>query len=473
MSVITVKTLARSSASVVFHANRGRTVWRNYLCYPSERMNAGDATPDTPQGSALARSVRRWLTLFSALRFREFRLFWIGLTSQIIGQQMFQFTVGWLAFELTGSPAALALIHLVGFIPRITLTLLGGVFADQWDQKKLIVAAQSISAAAILGVAALTFAGRIEVWHLAASSLLLGISQSIDEPSRTAFFPRLLPDRSHIPEAVPLVSLAWSSTRIFAPSVAGFIVGAFGADVSFLLSAAGAATMVAMLQFVHPNPATTTSRGNVLKNLIEGVKYVRGHEIFSKVISTSFVFALCTMGYVFMLPVFADELGVGPGGLGIMTSATGVGSLMGLASFSFVHGKLSPGSVLILGLTLFSLSLVGVAVSDWFWLTTGLLVFTGVAHIYFQTSSNIIIQSLVEDEYRGRVMSLYGILWSLMLLSGTLLNFAAEFVGPRVALSGGAIIVLIYVWGFLVRSRSFRHISLEHASAAPEQSKAE
>jgi MFS family permease len=156
-----------------------------------------------------------------------------------------------------------------------------------------------------------------------------------------------------------------------------------------------------------------------------------------------------------------------------MTSATGVGSLMGLASFSFVHGKLNPGSVLILGLTLFSLSLVGVALSGWFWLTTGLLVFTGVAHIYFQTSSNIIIQSLVEDEYRGRVMSLYGILWSLMLLSGTLLNFAAEFVGPRVALSGGAIIVLIYVWGFLVRIRSFRHISLERGPATPEQSKAE
>jgi len=435
-------------------------------------MNANEPTSDppegAPQGNALSRGIRRWFSLFGALRFREFRLFWIGLSAQIIGQQMFQFTVGWLAFELTGSPAALALIHVVGFIPRITLTLLGGVFADQLDQRKLMIFAQSISAAAILSIAGLTFTDRIEVWHLAASSFFLGISQSIDEPSRTAFFPRLLPDRSHIPSAVPLVSLAWSSTRIFAPSIAGFVIAGFGADVSFLLSAAGAATMVAMLQLVHPNPGTPSSRGSMLKSLIEGVQHVRGHEIFSKVIFTSFIFALFAMGYVFMLPVFADELGVDSRGLGIMTSATGIGSLIGLSTFSFVHGKLSPGGVIIFGLTLFSFSLIAVAVSEWFWLSTGLLVLTGIAHIYFQTSSNIIIQSLVQDEYRGRVMSLYGILWSLMLLSGTLLNFAAEFVGPRIALATGATIVLIYAWGFLIRSRSFSHIELP---TAPKKAK--
>jgi MFS family permease len=137
--------------------------------------------------------------LFTALRFRDFRLFWIGLPGQIIGQQMFQVTVAWLAYDLTGSPAALGLINLVGFVPRVALTLQGGVFADRWDQQRLITVSQALAASIILTIATLAITDNIEVWHLAASAFILGISQSIDEPARTAFFPRLLPDRSLLP----------------------------------------------------------------------------------------------------------------------------------------------------------------------------------------------------------------------------------------------------------------------------------
>ncbi|MDA0799856.1 MAG: MFS transporter [Chloroflexi bacterium] len=412
-------------------------------------------------GGSIPRAFRRWLSLFTPLRFRDFRLFWIGLTAQIVGQQMFQVTVGWLAYDLTGSPAALGLINLVGFVPRVTLTLLGGVFADRWDQQRLITVAQGLSAAIILTIATLAITENIEVWHLAVSAFVLGMSQSIDEPARTAFFPRLLPDRSHIPSAVPLISLAWSSTRVFAPSIAGFVIAAWGADASFLLSAAGAATMVAMLRFVHPNQDRPPSRGNMLRNLIEGVQYVRADEVYSKVILSAFVYATFLAGYVFILPVFADELGVGSKGLGVLTSAAGVGSLIGLGTFSFLHARFKPGEVIIIGMTLFSFALMGVAASHSFMLSVVLLGVTGVAHIYFQTSANVILQSTLEDRYRGRVMSLYGLLWSLMLLSGTLLNLSAEFVGPRYALGGGAVVVLVYVWGFLARSKALRHVTLE------------
>jgi MFS family permease len=412
-------------------------------------------------GGPVLRPFLRWLSLFTALRFRDFRLFWIGLTAQIVGQQMFQVTVGWLAYDLTGSPAALGLINLVGFVPRVTLTLLGGVFADRWDQQRLITVAQGLSAAIILTVATLAITENIEVWHLAVSAFVLGMSQSIDEPARTAFFPRLLPDRSHIPSAVPLISLAWSSTRVFAPSIAGFVIAAWGADTSFLLSAAGAATMVAMLRFVHPNQDRPPARGNMLRNLIEGVQYVRADEVYSKVILSAFVYATFLAGYVFILPVFAEELGAGPKGLGALASAAGIGSVIGLGTFSFLHARFKPGQVIIIGMTLFSFALMGVAASQSFLLSVGLLGVTGVARIYFQTSANVILQSTLEDRYRGRVMSLYGLLWSLMLLSGTLLNLAAEFVGPRYALGGGAVIVLVYVWVFLARSTALRHVSLD------------
>ena len=419
--------------------------------------------PNTIEHGWLSNTLHRALGTFTALRFPQFRLFWIGLSSQIIGQQMFQVTVGWLAFELTGSPAALAMINGFAFIPRALLTLLGGALADRWDQRRLITVAQAISMTAILTIGTLTLTGRIEVWHLAVSAFLLGLSQSIDEPSRSSIFPRLLPNKSHIPSAVPLMSLAWSSTRIFAPSIAGFVIAAWGADTSFFIAAGGAATMVTVMRLIHPAPASEErARGNVMRNIVEGLQYVRQHDVFAKAILSAFVYATFASGYVFMLPVFAkDVLRVDEVGLGVLTSAAGIGSVAGLVTFGFVHSKLRPGAVIIMGLTLFSLSLIGVAASRMYWLTWGLLVTTGMAHIYFQTSANVILQSLVDSSYRGRVMSLYGQLWSLMLLSGVLLNGLAALVGATYALGGGALVLLAFTYGYLARSSSLRHVRLD------------
>jgi MFS family permease len=431
------------------------------LQIPSSGIDTMETTKPTIS-DRMRQGFHDWLRLFSALRFRDFRLFWVGLTSQIVGQQMFQFTVGWLAFELTGSPAALGLINLVGFLPRVMLTSFGGVFADRWNQRRLIMISQAISAASIITIATLAVTNQIEVWHLAGSAFVLGISQSIDEPSRTAFFPRLLPDRSHIPSAVPLISMAWSTTRILAPSIAGFVIAAGGASTSFFVSAAGAATMVMLLRMVHPTPRQPVSRGNVLRDLTDGVQYVRRHPVFSKVVTAAFIHATFTTGYVYMLPVFAkDVLDLDPRGLGVLTGSAGVGSFIGLGTFNFLRGKLNPGAVMIFGLTLFSVSLLAFSFSDWFWLSIALLVLTGAAHIYFQTSASIVLLTLVEEHYRGRVMAVYGILWSLLLLSGTFLNLAAEFVGPRIALATGSGVVLAYIWLFLVRSSALTHLSLE------------
>lgn len=431
-------------------------------------MEATDRTTTT----GIAVVLRRSLALFAVLRFREFRLYWSGLVAQIIGQQMFHFTVGWLAFELTGSPAYLGIINLLGFVPRISLTLVGGVFADRWDQVRLISLAQATSVAVLLGVATLTWTESVTVWHLMAAAFVLGASQSIDEPARAALFPRLLPDRSHIASAVPLISFAWSSTRVIAPSIAGFVVAAAGADTSFFVAALGAATMVAVLRFVRPSKAAPRPPGNLIRNLIDGVRYVRGHEVFSIVIATSFVAAAFATGYTMMLPVFAgpDVLDIDSRLLGLLYSVTGIGSLVGLATFNLIHSRLRPGTVLIIGLTAFSASLIAFAFSDWYWLSLLLMGLTGVAHIYFQTSVHLILQTLVDDQYRARVMALHGLLWGLVLLSATVLNIAAEFVGPRIALATGASVVLVYVWLFVVRSSALRNVSLTPDSAQPAQS---
>src|SRR5687767_14111510 len=179
---------------------------------------------------------------------------------------MFAFTLGWLAFEITGSQAQLGFIHLCGFVPQFTLTLLGGVLADRFDARKLIGVAQTNTAIAMLLVGVTALLGAAQLWHLALGAFLVGLSSAIDEPARAAFFPRLLP-RPLLRSAVPLISTAFGSSRIIAPSIAGFLIAAAGAPTAFLLSAAAVSTMIAVLFLIRPPQRDAArSHGTLINN---------------------------------------------------------------------------------------------------------------------------------------------------------------------------------------------------------------
>jgi MFS family permease len=395
-----------------------------------------------------------------ALRVRNFRFYWLALVSQVVGQHMFAFTLGWLAFEITGSQAQLGFIHLCGFVPQFALTLLGGVLADRIDTRKLIRVAQTNSAIAmtLVGVAAL--AGVAELWHLALGAFLLGISSAIDEPARAAFFPRLLP-RPLLRSAVPLISMAFGSSRVIAPSIAGFLIAAAGAPTTFLLSAAAVSTMIAVLFLVRPAPGDAPSQGSLLENFTESLNYIRSNDVFAKAIAAAMLNASMAMGYINMLPVFAkDVLHVDSRGLGILVSAAGVGALTGLLSYAWIQARTSPRNLMVGALTFYNSALIGLAFSDSYWLSFSMIFIAGLCHAYFLTCVQVILQTLVDDNYRGRVMSMFTLVWSLVFLSGFLLNTAGAFVGPRLALAGGAVIVLTYVWVSLVRATSLRNLVL-------------
>ena len=395
-----------------------------------------------------------------ALRVRDFRLYWSGLVAQIGAQHMFQFTLGWLAFEITGSQAQLAVIHLCAFVPQFALTLLGGVLADRIDPRRLIQGAQSIAAAAVIGVGIMALLERAELWHLALSAFLLGISNAIDEPSRAAFFPRLLP-RSHLRSAVPLISMAFGGARMLAPSIAGFVIAAAGAPASFLVSAIGISSMIAVLHLVRPGSGAAAPHGSLLDNFADSVRYIRQDEVFSKVIVAALLNAALTLGYIHVLPVFAkDLLGVDSRGLGILASAAGLGSLLGLFSYPWLQARATPRNVMVYSLAAYCCAMIGMALSGWFWVSCAMLLAVGLGQAYFMTSFQVILQTLVEDRYRGRVMGVFTQVWSLMYLSGFLLNFAGSLAGPRAALAGAGAIVLVYVWLSLARSAALRDLVL-------------
>jgi MFS family permease len=395
-----------------------------------------------------------------ALRVRDFRRYWLALVAQVCGQHMFSFTLGWLAFEITGSQAQLGFIYLCGFVPQFTLTLLGGVLADRVDARKLIGAAQTNSAIGIIIVGLATMFGVAQLWHLALGAFLLGLSGAIDEPARASFFPRLLP-RPLLSSAVPLISMAFGSSRMIAPSIAGFLIAAAGAPTTFLVCAAGVSTMIAVLFLVRPARGEARSHGSLINNFTDSLHYIRGNEVFAKVIAAALLNATLAMGYIHMLPVFAkDILEVDSRGLGILTSAAGVGALTGLLSYAWLQLRVSPRSLMVGALTAYNVALIGLALSDWYWFSFCMIFVAGLCHGYFLTCVQVILQTMVEEHYRGRVMSVFTLVWSLVALGGFLLNIAGSLVGPRLALAASAVIVLAYVWLALARETALRNLVL-------------
>ena len=395
-----------------------------------------------------------------ALRVRDFRLYWLALVTQVVGQHMFAFTLGWLAFEITGSQAQLGFIYLCGFVPQFALTLLGGVLADRIDARKLIGAAQTNTAIGMIFVGVAAMLGVAQLWHLALGAFLVGLSSAIDEPARASFYPRLLP-RPMLRSAVPLISMAFGSSRIIAPSIAGFLIAAAGAPTVFLLSAAAVSTMIAVLFLIRPQRDAAPSHGSLLSNFTDSLRYIRANEAFSKLIGAALLNATLAMGFIHVLPVFAkDVLQVDSRGLGILTAAAGAGALTGFLTYAWVQSRMSPRNLIVSALTIYNVALIGLAFSDWYWLSFCTILLAGLCHAYFLTCVQVMLQTLVEDHYRGRVMSVFTLVWSLMYLSGFLLNGAGALAGPRVALAGGAALVLAYVWLSLVHATALRNLVL-------------
>ena len=400
----------------------------------------------------------------AALGVRDFRLYWLALVTQVIGQHMFAFTLGWLAFEITGSQAQLGFIHLCGFVPQFALTLLGGVLADRIDARKLIGVAQINAAIAMILVGMTALLGVAQLWHLALGAFLWGLSAAIDEPARASFFPRLLP-RPLLRSAVPLISMAFGSSRVIAPSIAGFLIAAAGAPATFLLSAAAVSTMIAVLFLVHPGHGAARPHGSLLDSFTENLRYIRANEVFARVIAVALLHATLAMGFIHVLPVFAKLLQVDSRGLGFLAAAAGIGALAGFATYAWLQSRISWRNLIVGALTLYNVALIGLAFSDWYWLSFCMIFVSGLCHAYFLTCAQVMLQTLVEDHYRGRVMSVFALVWSLMYLSGFLLNIAGEWVGPRLALAGGAAIMLVYVWLSLARASALKKVALAHKPA--------
>ena len=376
---------------------------------------------------------------------------------------MYQFTLGWLAFEITGSQADLSLIQLCAFVPQFCITLFGGALADRFDPRRLIQVAQSFSALGVMSVGITVLLGRVEFWHLACASIVFGVVNGIDEPSRVSFFPRLL-SKSQLPSGIPLVSMAFGTSRIVAPSIAGFLIASAGASAVFLFSALGMSTMITLLFWVRSSTDRSNrveSKGSLWANVLESLAYIRKNDALSKVILSALLNATLAMGFIHILPVLAKLiLKVDALGLGLLASAVGMGALSGLLSYPWLQSRMSPRNLMLYALCTYCCALIAIALSGWFWLTFFLLILVGLGQANFLTCSQVILQTHVQEQYRGRVMGVFSLVWSLVYLSGFILNFLGSLIGPSTALILNALIVLLYAGLSMSKSAALKSLTL-------------
>ena len=382
----------------------------------------------------------------SSMRYGQFRYYWLALLTGVTGHQMlFQFTLGWLMFQLTGDEGWLGYLGLAIALPALALNLVGGVLADRLEPKVLVAAAQSLSATVVVGLATLVLLDRVEPWHILLTAFIAGIGQAFDQPSRASIFPRLV-EREHIVNAVAMESVVWNGVRVLAPALAGMVIARLSIETSMLISAGSfyvLAAVMSLLRLRERPPA----RGRVMQQIGESFRYVGNHPIFLFIMLMTFCNSLFGISYIFLMPSLAEKwLLVGAERVGWLLGAAGAGAIVG----NWIIGSLRPNSprglIILLGAMLYGICLMLFALAAWqgyYWASMGILFIGGVNFSLYLVGGLSTLQELVPDGIRGRVMGLYGATWSLGPLGMAQAGFVARYLGAPVAVGIGAVVVFV------------------------------
>ena len=376
----------------------------------------------------------------------------------------------WLIYRLTGSPLLLGLVGFVSQVPVLGFGLLGGVLADRWPRHRLLLITQTLSLLQAVILAGLTLSGHITVGWIMGLAAVLGLINALDMPVRQSFIGDLVP-RADLPSAIGLNSSAFNAARIIGPSVAGFLVAAVGEGVCFLINALSFLAVIGCLLAMRVPQKAKAAQAQAMIFLAEGLRYARSTPHVRAVLALIAVLSLTAMPYTVLLPVFAGEvLHTDANGLGWLMAATGMGALAGALRIAR-RGTIRGLGRLIAGATLlFGVSLLALAASTALWFSILVLLAVGYGMITAMAGCNTLLQSLVPDHLRGRVMSLYTLFFLGMAPIGSLMAgaLAAHLGTPLTIAAGGigAILGAILFWRALPGIR--RHVQ-EQGLLPPEE----
>jgi MFS family permease len=397
---------------------------------------------------------------FAALRHRDFRIFYWGQIISLVGTWMQSTAQGWLVLEITDSELMLGIVSATASLPVLLFTLYAGVLADRADKRTIILIAQCASLVLALILAILTDTRAITIGWILLLVFLLGTANAFEIPTRQSFFVDLV-GKADLTNAIALNSSAFNLTRIIGPAIAGILIGAVGIAAAFYLNALSYVAVIIGLLMIRRTKAPPAPRdASTLEKLREGLAFIGDDRLARTLVLMVAATSIFALPYAMLLPVFArDVLGVGATGLGLMLSASGAGALAGGIALAATARAARRGPVLLASAAIFCLMVGGFTFSRSFPLSLVLLAGAGFSLIPFTASANALLQSIVPDGLRGRVMSVYVFMFLGMTPIGSLqAGFLARWIGAPHAVALSVSLLLIVVGVVALRVPELRNV---------------
>ncbi|MDD5593226.1 MAG: MFS transporter [Candidatus Margulisbacteria bacterium] len=383
---------------------------------------------------------------FRALYYPNYRLYFAGQGISLIGTWMQQVAVSWLAYRLTNSIFMLGLIGFATQAPTLLIVPFSGFLADRLDRRRLLVVTQTGEMLLAFIFAALAFAGVITVWQIILLGVLFGAVNALEMPTRQAFVVDLVEKKEDLANGIALHSTLFNGSRLIGPSIAGLVVAAFGEAICFLINAISfLAAITALLAMKLPRRKTRGEEQEFLAGIKEGFKYTFGFAPIRSIIFLLALVSLLGMPYMVLMPVFArDVLHGGAETLGFLMASIGLGALAGSLYMASRRTVVGLAVNIPLGAAAFGLGLILFSLSNNLYLSMALLFLVGSAMMIQMSSSNTIIQTIVDEDKRGRVMGLFSLAFLGMIPFGSLAaGVIANSFGAPNTLAGSGILCLI------------------------------
>jgi MFS family permease len=435
-----------------------------------------DSNPSIQESPAVeAAEVQRgsrWQAAGRALRHRNFQLFFSGQLISLIGTWMQTVAQSWLVYRLTGSGLLLGSVGFASQIPVFLVAPLGGIAADRGNRQRIVIATQTASMILAFILAALVLTNRVHVWHIFVLAALLGVVNAFDIPGRQSFLVDMV-GKEDLMNAIALNSSMFNGARVIGPAIAGVLVARLGEGWCFFANGVSYIAVIAGLMLMRVNaPARASLKTPPLEHLIEGFQFVRRTAPIRALLILLGVVSVSGMPYVVLMPIFADKIlhrggqefatligshDLGAVRLGILMGAAGVGALLGALTLAMRTGTKGLGRWVAVCCAGFGLSLSLFALSRSFWLSVVLLLPVGYFIMLQMASSNTLIQVMVPDELRGRVMAVYSMMFMGMAPVGALLGGAlSDRLGAPVTVVIGGLASVAGAWWFSLQLPKIR-----------------
>jgi MFS family permease len=423
---------------------------------------ADPATPSAPPLADAEARVPAWKKPFLALEERDFRNLWVGMLPGTMAMQMGMVTTGYVAYDISRSAAAVGYVSLGMGIPMLTLGLFGGVVADRFPKKAVLMATQTVIGVSAVINAILVLTGVIQIWHLMLVSALQGSSFAFNMPSRQAFVAQLV-RRERLMAAVALNNAGMNFSRVIGPSIAGALIAVpfIGAGGVYLIMAAMYVFVVLSLLRIpqRGEPVSMKQRPSPLRSLGDGLGYVRGNGVVFTLLLLAFAPVLLGMPYQALMPVFArDVFHVGPTGLGILLTVNGIGALIGSLLIAGITTFQRRGLLQMIMGILFGISVAIFAFGQSFSIALGALLVVGLVSAGFQSLNSTLVMNNTDPAYHGRVMSVYMLTFSAMPLGVVPFGWLADHYGAPITIGIGGLVLAVIITLVGALHPSYRHI---------------